>query len=270
MTLHYARRLTQKGLDRLAEIIHGAHEAMRHGRSVEVIDEESLEDAKELLGLDDDTNEFSERMPAAYAFMVDDEKSFKTQYELADYLHSKVPQEFRKNPWDSETKGMWEWLALFYAEQFRGDGRKPLFGRDRLFWIADSRMRFRHYTQGPFLAYAYLHRNKRVASIFLNAKLGIFTELYREFCARDWLISCESAVEVAVRLYWDPIASRWKERHATRGPLGAGAVRRLVEVLGQFDLTYDLHSLSADELYNMLPKEFDRFKGTPESAAVAR
>jgi hypothetical protein len=82
------------------------------------------------------------------------------------------------------------------------------------------------------------------------------------------MIACLPIVQMTIKLYWDPNTNRWKDgASATEGP---GVILRLMEVLGQFDLTYDLHSLTADQLYNMLPKEFDRFKRTPETAAVAR
>jgi hypothetical protein len=268
MTLHYARRLTQKGLDRLAEIIYSAHEAMRQGRSVEDIDEESLEDAKELLGLDDDTNEFSERMPAAYAFTLDDDKRFETKYDLATYLDSKFPNEFRRIPWHSQANGLWEWLALFYAKQFRRETGKPLFGLEANRWIASLRTdNHRHHVYGPYLIYRYLRKEERVAKIFLNSEPGTYPKVSRVLADRQWAISCLPVLEVTIKLFWDSAKERWKEGAATEGP---GGIVRLIEVLSQFDLTYDLYSLSADQLYNMLPKEFDRFKGTPESAAVAR
>jgi len=38
-----------------------------------------------------------------------------------------------------------------------------------------------------------------------------------------------------------------------------GSARRLAAVLMQFDLTYDLHELTAEGLIEMLPKEFSKF-----------
>jgi hypothetical protein len=124
-----------------------------------------------------------------------------------------------------------------------------------------------HYTHQPFLVYRFLREKLSLAEIILHSPPGVYPKVFRELCKRRWAISCLPIVELSIKLFWDSSNKRWKEGAATESP---GGIVRLIEVLSQFDLTYDLYSLSADELYNMLPKEFDRFKGTPETAAVAR
>jgi hypothetical protein len=37
-------------------------------------------------------------------------------------------------------------------------------------------------------------------------------------------------------------------------------VRRLVAVIQQFDLTYDLYAMTADQILTLLPPEFDRWR----------
>ena len=57
-------------------------------------------------------------------------------------------------------------------------------------------------------------------------------------------------------LYVDPNTGLHKRGAAGRGP---GSARRLAEVLGQFDMTWDLYSMSASSILDILPKEFNRF-----------
>jgi hypothetical protein len=65
------------------------------------------------------------------------------------------------------------------------------------------------------------------------------------------------ALETATRLYVDPIAGELRRGAASDG---GGAVKRYISVLSQYDLTYDLRSLSVDQLVEMLPDEFSRFR----------
>jgi hypothetical protein len=44
------------------------------------------------------------------------------------------------------------------------------------------------------------------------------------------------------------------------GGKGPGSARRLADVLNQFDVTWDLYSMSYEEVLAMLPGEFDRFR----------
>jgi hypothetical protein len=40
-----------------------------------------------------------------------------------------------------------------------------------------------------------------------------------------------------------------------------GTLRRIGKVLRQFDLTYDLMAMTSGQIYDLLLREFDRFKG---------
>ena len=48
----------------------------------------------------------------------------------------------------------------------------------------------------------------------------------------------------------------------------AASARRLADVLLQFDVTWDLYAMKANNLLELLPKEFKKFlPPTPEAAA---
>jgi hypothetical protein len=42
-----------------------------------------------------------------------------------------------------------------------------------------------------------------------------------------------------------------------------GTLRRLVDVLEHYDVTWDLYSVKTDDLIGMLPREFSRFVSSP-------
>ena len=60
-------------------------------------------------------------------------------------------------------------------------------------------------------------------------------------------------------LYFDEERGRPKVGAAvkTKKP---GTLRRFVDVIRQFDLTYDFYSMTGQEILALLPAEFDRFR----------
>lgn len=268
MTLVYARKLTPQGIGELQELCEKVRREFRKGESIHNIDRWSLPEAKTYL----DDSELSDDLPRELKFSLDDKRDFVNQYDLAGYLFRCLPQPIRENPWLGEVEGVWEWLAILYAEQFssaddeedEGERRikRPLFGKEDIYWIRDQRDDFVHYTFGGFALYAAVVKNRSLCQKLLSSRLGVYPKACRELYKRRRIISCPSIVELAVKLYWDEATKTWKKACAHNEP---GGVRRLTEVLGQFEYTYDLYSLTADELWEMLPREFDRFK---ESSAL--
>ncbi|MFQ5653524.1 MAG: hypothetical protein ACE5GW_02190 [Planctomycetota bacterium] len=51
-----------------------------------------------------------------------------------------------------------------------------------------------------------------------------------------------------------------RHAHIDAGGKGRGSARRLADLANQLDLTWDLHTMKAEELLEILPAEFDRFK----------
>jgi autotransporter-associated beta strand protein len=59
--------------------------------------------------------------------------------------------------------------------------------------------------------------------------------------------------------YYNPATGSFKRG---AGSSVKGAPRRLAALFNQLDLTWYLYGMSADEVLNLLPKEFDRFRAT--------
>jgi hypothetical protein len=76
-----------------------------------------------------------------------------------------------------------------------------------------------------------------------------------------------SVVELADRLYFDTDTGRLK-----RGAQGKkeGTPRRLRTFLRQFRRTYDPPRMTADQLSECLPREFDRWKQRQRTSAAGR
>ena len=159
-------------------------------------------------------------------------------------------------------EGLWSWLALAFFDQLcpaGSDGtRKPgSLGR----WIPqldESRRYYRHLLLGPYMLYQ-AHRDgpERATALFCNPVDVATPEVFRLFIENPDLARSRTAVAVATHLYYNPRTRRTKRG---TGRKESGGCRRLIQILRQFDCTYDLETLSPATLCEMLPKEFADFK----------
>jgi hypothetical protein len=76
-------------------------------------------------------------------------------------------------------------------------------------------------------------------------------------------------VKALYELYWDIDADTLKSGARGEGP---GSVMHMIDLLTQFDLTFDIASLDAPLLLQLLPKDFKRFTSpaTRQSARPSR
>jgi len=190
-----------------------------------------------------------------------EERAFENRLSAAEYLfnlfkHADLPA-------TQLDKGLWSWLALFYFDCLcppAHDGRrKP---KEDACYIPDQdnfRRYYRHLLAGPYLIYSAHHTQPEIAMALLCQPVHIIDDVVEQIAAHQALVSNQTVVEVATRLYYVPGATRPKRGAGGKGP---GSARRLVGILNQLDVTYDLPALTADELLKLLPEEFDRFAKT--------
>ena len=72
--------------------------------------------------------------------------------------------------------------------------------------------------------------------------------------ANQMTTASPSVIQLGKMLYAAPDTGR--QRKGSSGK-GAGSPRRFVQILRQFEMTYDFSSMSAEALAAMLPKEFE-------------
>jgi hypothetical protein len=186
-------------------------------------------------------------------------REFGNRMELACYLHDVLApiagQDVILDP------GMWSWLAVFFFDQLCPRDRTGLLTpHERARWVpamSDWKKYYRHLLSGPYSIYAAHRDDPQRALAVLANPVDRPGEVYEQLASHQDLATSAPVMEVATRLYVEPETMRLKYGSSTKGP---GAPRRLVEVLLQFDLSWDLRSIHADGLLSMLPTEFDRFR----------
>ncbi len=183
-------------------------------------------------------------------------RDFASRYELAEYLFEKL-----KGILDVEIdKPLWTWLAAFYFRRLcREDdtGRRRPGTRAR--WIPeikDFRKYYRHLLAGPYRIYKTFRDAPETALALLCTPVDRPGDIVEQLSSRQELVTNLSVMQIATRLYVDPDTRLPKRGASGKGP---GSARRLADVLNQFDLTYDLYSMTPDQILDLLPEEFDVF-----------
>jgi len=185
--------------------------------------------------------------------------NFSNRFEAANYLNEKLAEAGIANL--ERDKGLWAWLSLFYFDQLcpldENGLRKP---GERARWIlavGDYRKYYRHLLAGPFRIYRAHRDNPDRAFALLCTPLNRPGDIVEQLASRQELVTNSAVMEAATALFVDDETRKPKRGAAGRGP---GSARRLVDTLNQLDVTWDLYSMVAEDLLEMLPGEFDRFR----------
>ena len=192
-----------------------------------------------------------------------EQRAFGSRYAAAEYLYNVFKDSGLTNI--ERDPGLWAWLSLFYFEQLcppnaRGE-RKPGEGAR---WILNTsgRRYYRHLLAGPFLVFRQHADHPERTLALLCGPLHQMSDVYLEIADSPQLITNPAIIAAATFMYYDSEKGRLKRGTARDKPGGA---RRMGEVLSQFDCTWDLYSVSAEDVFALLPQEFDRFKGGLQS-----
>lgn len=187
---------------------------------------------------------------------------FPRRFEMAAYCHERLGAAGIEDA--ERDKGLWTWLSAFWFEQLciatRNGSRGP---GERARWVPaldEARRYYRHLVLGPYMIYRrYVDAPERALVLLVQhpSKPG---DVVEQIASRPDLVNCAAAVGAATVLYCDGDA-KIKRGAGGKKP---GSARRLGDVLMQFDLTFDLQSMSPEQLLAVLPQEFRRWRSPEE------
>lgn len=189
-------------------------------------------------------------------------QSFANRRQAGEYLYNLlVPLEDSITDIERD-QGLWTWLALAWVDVLAptaDDGTRNL--KDRARWVAvvdDYRKYYRHLLAGPYRIYrAHKDAPERAMAVLATAveKPG---EVVEQFASRQEMITNPNLMSAITSLYYEPATGKLK---SGAGGKAHGSARRLVDVLQQFDVTWDIYGMLPDEILELLPEEFERFVG---------
>lgn len=182
-------------------------------------------------------------------------RSFNSRFELAKYLHEAFDSGgFRALSGDS---GLWAWIACHYFREIcpraKGGELKPGASPRWIPRSGDFRRYYRHLVAGPFFVYQAHKDHPERAMALLCQRPGRPGDLVEQLASRQQVVTNATIMQVATELFVDR-ATGQQRKNANRK--GRGGPRRLIDVLGQFDVTWDMSLMTADQLRDRLPPEF--------------
>lgn len=188
---------------------------------------------------------------------IDPEREFADRLEFGMYLVDLLqgmPDE------ETDRGGLWTWLALYYFDTLcpeQNGARRALADHRYVLPVEtgaqDFRRYYRHLVATPF---RLVRMHGPLARAFLKTPLPVHGDYAEQLAARQEIVSNQAVVEAADRLYYSEDGSgRLKVGAVDRNR--PGNVRRLIAVMQQLDLTYDLYGMTADDILDLLPGEFE-------------
>jgi hypothetical protein len=182
------------------------------------------------------------------------ETLFETKGESARYfgtIFSKLRPEDVAND-----AGLWTWLSLLFFDSVCPDsGGKRLVRNDYHYVFEPRQMRY-FYRHLLFISWQILRIAPEHNRLFLRSRVNTLDSITDQVMKRLYLTRIKCFFEVLDRLYWDE--SRRRPRLGITGnKVTAGSLRHRLPVrIRQLEKTYDLMSLDADQLIELLGDEF--------------
>lgn len=201
-------------------------------------------------------------------FQVDSEieqLNFGNRLELAKYLDQAL-KEMDSMGLENNVQ-LWSWLSLYFFDQvcpLEDNGlRKP--GRDyRHILEPGYPYGHRHLLAGAYLVYSVYGLGENLSRLLLRTPLHLESRFHHQLASRQTLITNEGILEAADTMYFNEPEGKPK-RGALREKSSPGTLLRFIDVIQQIDLTYDLYSMSGQEILALLPPEFDKWKDSQTS-----
>jgi hypothetical protein len=182
----------------------------------------------------------------------------ESRLRLGEILHDtfKINANLRNLQSD---QGLWSWFAAAWMPTLFENSPKSAKIGEQARWILDKQKTryYRHLLAGPYFIYNQHYPEPRKALSILGGSPIIPGELVGQIAATSD-IAYSVGAEIATILYIDLKTGRAKKGSGGSGP---GSPRRLTAAyLNQIDLTVDYRGMTAQQVIDLLPKEFDKFK----------
>jgi hypothetical protein len=157
-----------------------------------------------------------------------------------------------------ENKGLWNWLSLYYFDQVcpKNLEEKRTPGMDyRHILNTGYRHKHRHLLAGPFQVFKMYGEKAR---FLLDGVVSTENKAHHELAPRQNFITNPGIMGAVDVLYFDKQVNKPKvgAHSKTRG----GSLFRFITLIQQLELTYDLYSMTAEEILYLLPEEFIPWK----------
>jgi hypothetical protein len=236
------RRFNNKGVDRFREYLRLAREDATASVQWDLLQDPSLTE---------------EVHPPAEVDAI----SFQTKREAATYLH-KVLREIPKQI-VIEDQGLWTWLSLYFFDSIcpKRDGKRAI--RNDYTYIYEPKNTRHFYRHLLFISWRILDIAPINNQLLLDRSVASLDKISSEIMKRLYLTRIPCFFELVEKIYRDPKTNRARKGIVDTTRINRGDLsHRLPTCIRQLEKTYDLHSLTADQLLDLLGPEFQFESGS--------
>lgn len=185
-----------------------------------------------------------------------------SSFELAGYLHgqfSKLDAAVIEGTNGYGDPGFWAAVSLFYfdllSSGYREDSNRILADNCYIPELGTTFAGVRYFRHRIAGAYRVFRLHGELSEPLLLSNAGTQSALYVEITDSVFYTETRCVVEAVNLLYFDKRNRRLKrDWNAKDKP---GSLPRLLAVVDQFDLTYDLLGINGETLLAQLPEEFE-------------
>lgn len=157
-----------------------------------------------------------------------------------------------------DDRGFWSALALYWFDQLCPASASGIRKPSREYNFVPS-TDHRHYQRHAIrTSWQLVSMHGENAKFLLGKPMHVRGELTEQFMGRQDYLSCSGVMECANRLYLDRSTGSFKK--GAGGRKSPGCIARFIVWLQQIEQTYDIFSIDGNELFDMLPAEFERFR----------
>ncbi len=186
---------------------------------------------------------------------IDKNKIFTNRFELGKYISSFIDYD----QFYTDT-GLWAWLSCLYFDQFLAP-KEGLFllGSEYRYIPDNGRMRYyRHLLRMSCLLYQKYNDSSK---LFLSIPCYRHSD-FVEQSQKSKMLNNPKMIQLCENLFYDEEKGSLKSGIATNKKQ-PGSFRRLVStVTEQLYMNYDLFEMNSENIIEILPDEFNRWKNT--------
>ncbi len=182
---------------------------------------------------------------------------FKTKKELIEYICEKLNLKSNKHLYYH--RGLWSWLSVFYFRNLTSvkDGKRKV-NEDAKYILMEPK-NWRRYYRHLLASFARVYCELDIlATPYLSYPVPIWSDLHEQLFAYQQIATNRPLIEAANKLYWDEKNLKIKKG---AGSKNEGSPRRFSDIVGQFELTYDLNAMNFEAILSIFPKhEFKKWE----------
>jgi hypothetical protein len=183
-------------------------------------------------------------------------QAFTTKGDAGHYLHSLLDPILAHDDIMANI-GLWSWLSLYFFDSVcppDSQGKRRVNNDCHYIYEPVSRYYCRHLL---FISWRILDITKTHHRLFSTTKISILDRVTLEVFGKLYLVRIPCIFEVLDRIYWKEQSERVRKNVAGSEIMKGDLTHRFPMMIQQLEKTYDLQSLSADQLIGLLGSEFD-------------